>query len=416
MTQAQPFCKHCIPVRHSSPRLRISKSTNDITEAGAYNKDRPPTSIYLGEQTLRSPNSREERGETERVRAEDPEATYLRGSTEHRSRLTLAVVNSLPSNAEKEEWMGHIRAAREEGCREVDTDGSRVKERAGAGWVVEGRESSVYLGYHATTNDAELLAMSEIGKAENAGVKRGDEGGGGDYDTYGLASRNLEPTQDSRRVPDVGTLHPLPPVAIITIITIITGGVGRKNKKGEEDIAVMWIKGHKGIPGNEEADVAAKIGTALQYEREVVTEIQKARGERAAERNRLGMNYKPLQRRIGTHLPYHDEVVTEAGIRQLSRAWRAMERNRLELTYRPLTRLGWKVSAMAGLLGGKSLRKWQFDIRKTESPECWWCGEEEETTEHILDRCRTWKRRWPGEWRTWLGHPRARTRTSWWNC
>ncbi|KAF8466331.1 hypothetical protein BDZ91DRAFT_763151 [Kalaharituber pfeilii] len=33
---------------------------------------------------------------------------------------------------------------------------------------------------------------------------------------------------------------------------------------------------------------------------------------------------------------------------------------------------------------------------KAESPECRWCGEEEESTTHVLTRCKTWKKKLPG--------------------
>ncbi|KAF8457838.1 hypothetical protein BDZ91DRAFT_852265 [Kalaharituber pfeilii] len=44
--------------------------------------------------------------------------------------------------------------------------------------------------------------------------------------------------------------------------------------------------------------------------------------------------------KIGTALQYQDEVVTEAGMRQYAKAWRADERKRLQLSYRPLEYLG----------------------------------------------------------------------------
>ncbi|KAF8449903.1 hypothetical protein BDZ91DRAFT_751478 [Kalaharituber pfeilii] len=42
------------------------------------------------------------------------------------------------------------------------------------------------------------------------------------------------------------------------------------------------------------------------------------------------------------------------------------------------------------------LRHWRYGLGKTDGPECRWCGEEVETTAHVLDRCRVWKTRWPG--------------------
>ncbi|KAF8461551.1 hypothetical protein BDZ91DRAFT_798040 [Kalaharituber pfeilii] len=131
-------------------------------------------------------------------------------------------------------------------------------------------------------------------------------------------------------------------------------GIDKNNKN---IWTVLLVKAHRGIAGNEAADEAVRVGTALQ---------------RAP------------------------EVVTEAGMRQRGRRERAGERNRLELAYRPLERLGHLTGRLAGLLGGKGLRAWRWQIGEGDGPECRWCGEEEETTRHLLGQCRVWRRRWPG--------------------
>ncbi|KAF8460193.1 hypothetical protein BDZ91DRAFT_799105 [Kalaharituber pfeilii] len=101
----------------------------------------------------------------------------------------------------------------------------------------------------------------------------------------------------------------------------------RRVERGDRDTAILWLKGHRGIPGNEEADKAARIGTALQDE---------------------------------------PDMVTEAGLRQRAKRERASERNRLNLSYRPLERLVRATGRIAGLLGGKGLRAWRWQIGKAD--------------------------------------------------
>ncbi|KAF8451616.1 hypothetical protein BDZ91DRAFT_853328 [Kalaharituber pfeilii] len=92
------------------------------------------------------------------------------------------------------------------------------------------------------------------------------------------------------------------------------GGMREKLRKGDEDIAIMWVKGHRGIPGNEEADRAARIGTALQYEDETGDELPPA-----AEAGARGVEGSGINRRKGT-----EGVETQAGTdrgRELSLVW-----------------------------------------------------------------------------------------------
>ncbi|KAF8460799.1 hypothetical protein BDZ91DRAFT_785151 [Kalaharituber pfeilii] len=113
---------------------------------------------------------------------------------------------------------------------------------------------------------------------------------------------------------------------------------------------------HKGVRGNEKADRAAKVGTALQCE---------------------------------------EEIATETGIRQEAKTLRAKERNRLQLTYRPLQQIDnrKRISVLAGILGNKGLKEWRYGIGKADSPECRWCGKAPENLTHIARDCQAWKRK-----------------------
>ncbi|KAF8459938.1 ribonuclease H-like domain-containing protein [Kalaharituber pfeilii] len=273
----------------------------------------------------------------EKIRREDGEKEYLRGSLAHGKGLPLAVLPSIQRGAEKEEWERHISQNTDEGWTPVYTDGSRRGGRAGAGAWWGTREKSWYLGEEATVNDAELVAISEVmGRVEGElmiltdsrhAIRRMRAVAGGDV-AYDGATNKMRKAWEERA------------------------------RRGDLDVAVMWVKAHAGIEGNERADRSAGWGTALQYKAEVVTESgqrQRARGERAEERNRLGMSYRPLEK------------------------------------------AGREIGRLAGLLGGKGLRAWRWKIGEGDGPECRWCGEREETTDHLLKECRVWKRRWPGE-------------------
>ncbi|KAF8461627.1 hypothetical protein BDZ91DRAFT_797911 [Kalaharituber pfeilii] len=244
----------------------------------------------------------------------------------------------VPADADKLEFENAISNAEDEGWNSVYTDRSRIDYKTGLGTYTKDTSTSTYLGEQTTVNDAELIAMSE--------ALRNQAG-----ELLIITDSKGEPT------------HKGP-------AKLVRDAWKARTDRGDWDVAVMWVKSHIGVRGNTEADTAAKIGTCL---------------------------------------PYQDETITEDGIRQTSRHQRATERNRLGLSYRPLTRLGTRhIATLAGILGGKLLRKWQYEIGKADSPECRWCEEEEETTEHVLTRCRTWKRKWPGGMQDLVTPPKSK--------
>ncbi|KAF8457052.1 hypothetical protein BDZ91DRAFT_800785 [Kalaharituber pfeilii] len=236
-----------------------------------------------------------------------PDSEYLRGSLTHREPLALHTFPFHPSDLTKEEWEGIIAKEEDEGWESIYTDGSRMDETTGAGIYYCQGDTSIYLVNRSTVNDGELLAISHALKKD----------------------RELMIVTDSRtaiaRLQRIARGDPTPDGAS----QAVRERWEARAAKGEMDLSVLW--------GNTKADKAAKVGTALQYQ---------------------------------------DERVTEAGICQNARALRAEERNRLNMTYRPLKKLGSRklTATLAGILGNKGLREWRHRIGKADSSECRWCG------------------------------------------
>ena len=149
----------------------------------------------------------------------------------------------------------------------------------------------------------------------------------------------------------------------------------RKELYGREAVRIGWVKSHVGIPGNEQADAMAKLGTAKEYGGEIM----------------------------------------EGGVRQRLRATKKEDRS--DDCY--LCVAGWDrhvVTTYSHLRTNKgNLQSWRYRIGKTDSPACRFCGlEEEETGELIMFECAHWsewrvERRIEGTFRTWeswkdLGH------------
>ncbi|KAF8459798.1 hypothetical protein BDZ91DRAFT_851879 [Kalaharituber pfeilii] len=136
---------------------------------------------------------------------------------------------------------------------------------------------SLYMGTRATVNDAELTAMAEV---------------------LGAGDGELLIISDSKvaisRLQKIAEGMPTPVGPANAVRRTWEGRIAR----GGLGVAVMWVKGRWGIKGNEAADKAARVGTFMQYQDEIVTEAgmrQHAKAQRAEERNRLELSYRPLQ-------------------------------------------------------------------------------------------------------------------------
>ncbi|KAF8459677.1 hypothetical protein BDZ91DRAFT_799749 [Kalaharituber pfeilii] len=173
--------------------------------------------------------------------------------------------------------------ATDEGWNDAYTDGCRIEEKAGAGTYIQGKRHSLHLGTRATVNDAELIAISMALETQDGQILI---------------------LTDSK-------------VAVAKLRRIAEGQPNYEgaSQKGTERsratrFAIALRASKKKKKGNSEADKAAKIGAFLQYQTEIITEggrppaaaatqagmRQEAKKSRAEERNRLGMNYRPLQR------------------------------------------------------------------------------------------------------------------------
>ncbi|KAF8471041.1 ribonuclease H-like domain-containing protein [Kalaharituber pfeilii] len=242
-----------------------------------------------------------------------------------------------PSDLGREEWERLIAKEEDEGWTSIYTDGSRMEDKTGTGVHQTGEDTSIYLGERCTVNDAELIAVGEAMRREGELLIITDS-----RTTVtrmkGIARGDLTPEGAAE---------------------LVRRRWEERTSRGDRDLALLWVKAHEGIVGNTEADRAAKVATALQYQ---------------------------------------DETVTEAGIRQEAKSRRGEERKRLQLTYRPLEYLGTRrrVSTFAGIMGDKGLRQWRYQIGKEESPECRWCGKALENYRHITKDCEAWKKRLPG--------------------
>ena len=143
-------------------------------------------------------------------------------------------------------------------------------------------------------------------------------------------------------------------------------------------VAIRWIPGHSGLTGNEKADLAAK------------TRAQ--RGGRQAER--------------WSSLAYIKKNLSGIRAKELGK-WHQTQTEKREASRRGFY-VPWTKNGIDPTLGNApkkyASRFYQLKVGHAavgtflarigviEAPECWWCGEAEQSVVHLYTKCRRWRK------------------------
>nr|CAI5847363.1 unnamed protein product [Callosobruchus analis] len=126
-------------------------------------------------------------------------------------------------------------------------------------------------------------------------------------------------------------------------------------------VSLMWVPGHAGVKVNDRADQLARMGSGSSFE------------------NNWRVDPESTLSEMEQHL-----WSSPSGSGTISRACRE-NRTILSLS---LDRSNLRM--LVGLLTGhNTFRRHLFVMRVVDDPTCTWCGEEEESSAHILCRCET---------------------------
>ncbi|VEN58452.1 unnamed protein product [Callosobruchus maculatus] len=239
----------------------------------------------------------------------------------------------------REEWESRERQLIEGGGQVWYTDGSLAREGSGSGDYGPHTRLSLPLGGHTTVFQAEVYAI--------------------------LACVNrIRKTDGSRRRITICSDSQ----AAIKALNAwkITSGLVLECRRALDDISakhkvsLMWVPGHAGVKGNEMADHLARMGSGNSFENNWRVDPDK---------HSLRWN------NISGHLRQARELLAGPAER-IGRFCLSLDRSNLRL--------------LVGLLTGhNTFRRHLFVTRVVNDPTCTWCGEEKESSAHILCRCET---------------------------
>ncbi|XP_043257650.1 uncharacterized protein LOC122400322 [Colletes gigas] len=151
------------------------------------------------------------------------------------------------------------------------------------------------------------------------------------------------------------------------IITKIQEAYTELDKNYNTDINIIWIPSHQGIPGNEEADAAAKEATILS----------------------------PTETTVP--IPYQDLInhMKKTTKEEWNRMWTTTKRTKIhdiiQNFYEPIPTCNLnrkEKSILSRLRSGHTKITHEHLIRKTDQPYCSHCPTETLTVDHILYQCR----------------------------
>lgn len=246
------------------------------------------------------------------------------------------------------------------------TDGSRTDEgRVGAAVAYRREEGWKTLKRHLGTNkevyDAELYGL---GMALKEAKKLARAGGFTEVEIRCDAQAALQRIKDNRPGPGQWLAQRV----LDLEEELHTEGV-RANFR--------WVRGHKGIEGNEKADEAAKQATSPK-----VTRLpQEESFASLAHINRTTTDRKWAEHRqwLEAHCKGHT-AYTLTSAQRTDRAPATAEKRTAARYYQLKT---------GHALIGTYLKR----IGRNETDECWWCrGKTRQTRTHLLKDCRTWRR------------------------
>ena len=235
-------------------------------------------------------------------------------------------------------WDLRIRELEEEGWTTCYTDGSGLENKASGAFTRSNhtglhkeRSGSKYLGTRATHFDGELNGIAQALEESR------------EVNLLTILT-DSKPAISTIRKLDSGTVPPRSEIEARILDELC------RRSHNRLDTGLAWVKGHKGIEGNEKADKLCKEASILGHESE--------------------------------------GVVTPAGLRAWSKRVRAEARGGTGEGI-----LGWNhkaISAYTWCVTEKGpQRKWLHRIKKTDTPECQ-CGyheQPEQSGEHLVERC-----------------------------